>query len=51
MLILLRLRTLLKQYTKVFKARKLPNFVILCGIKLYVTPTQPFLVSMGIILQ
>ena len=42
MLILWRYRTIFKGYRKVLKSRKLPNFVLLCGIELYVTPTQPF---------
>ena len=33
---------------KVSKARKLPNFVLLCGIKFYVTPAQPFWSLWGI---
>ena len=41
-IILRRYRTLLKQDIKVLKAIKLPNFVLFCGIKFYVTPTQPF---------
>ena len=32
----------IKKRYKSFKARKIPNFVFLCGIKFYVTPTQPF---------
>ena len=32
----------------VLKARKLPNFVLLCGIKFYVTPTQPFWSLLGV---
>ena len=42
MLILIRWRNKLKKDIKVLKSRKLPNFVLLYGIKLYVTPTQPF---------
>ena len=42
MLILRRWRTLFKKDIKVLKSRKLLNFVLLCGIKFYVTPTQPF---------
>ena len=32
----------IKKGIKVKKARKLPNVVLLCGIKFYVMPTQPF---------
>ena len=32
----------IKKNINVLKARKSPNFVLLCGIKFYVTPTQPF---------
>ena len=42
MLICLRWGTLLKQYIHVLKAKKLPTFVLLCGIKFYTTPTQPY---------
>ena len=32
----------IKKDIKVLKARNLQSFVLLCGIKFYVTPIQPF---------
>ena len=38
----------IKKYINVLKSRKLPNFVLSCGKKFYVTPTQQFFSLRGV---